>query len=86
MRTQTARARVNATPAEKERLHKDLAGHYAAFQKHWQEADAVLTPAQRPAFDAAVREQLGTRERVGNPHAKLPPTHPKLNPHGGKAK
>ncbi len=84
MRKLTAAAPRNAPKAEQDKLHADLAGHYAAFQRHWDQADALLTPAQKATFDVAVKEQMGAR-RVGNPHTNLPPYHPKLNAKGGKA-
>ncbi len=84
MRKLTTAAPRNAPKAEQDKLHADLAGHYAAFQRHWDEADALLTPGQKTAFDVAVREQMGGR-RVGNPHTNLPAYHPKLNAKGGKA-
>ena len=71
----------------KNRIHKELSAHLAAFDKHWTEATAGMSPAKRDAFDAAVREQMGARTGpVGNPHGKLSPAHPKLNPQGGPVK
>ncbi len=84
MRKLTATAPRNAPKAQQDKLHADLAGHYAAFGRHWDAADALLNPTQKAAFDAAVKEQMGGR-RVGNPHTSLPPYHPKLNAKGGKA-
>lgn len=84
LRTLTATAPRNAPKAQQDKLHADLQGHLAAFQKHWDEADALLTPAQKAAFDAAVREGLGARP-VGNPHQNLPADHPRLDAKGGKA-
>jgi hypothetical protein len=77
-----------ATPdSAKTRIHKELSAHLAAFDKHWTEATAGMSPKQKDAFDAAVREQMGARTGpVGNPHGKLPPAHPKLNPQGGAVK
>ena len=83
LRTLTATAPRNAPKAQQDKLHADLQGHLAAFQKHWDEADALLTPAQKTAFDAAVKEGMGTR-RLGNPHQSLPAYHPKLKAQGGK--
>ena len=77
-----------ATPAaQRDSIHKVLNAHYAAFEKHRAEAVALVPPAQRPAFEEAVKQQMGVRPRgpVGNPHSQLPSSHPKLNPHGGPA-
>lgn len=74
-------------PAQQDSLHKALNAHYQAFHRHWQEADALIPAVRRQAFDAAVRQQMGARSQpVGNPHQKLPATHPKLNPQGGPVK
>ncbi|HEX9108439.1 MAG TPA: hypothetical protein VF832_14445 [Longimicrobiales bacterium] len=79
---------TRTTPAaQRDSIHKQLNVHYAAFEKHRAEAVALVPPAQRPAFEEAVKQQMGVRPRaaVGNPHAQLPSAHPKLNPQGGPA-
>lgn len=84
MREVTAHARKDAPQAEQERTHKDLAAYYAKFKQHWDAARALVPPAKQAAFDAAIKIEMSGRTHVGNPHGKLPASHPKVNPHTGK--
>lgn len=79
---------THSTPAaQRDSIHKLLGVHYASFDRNWKQATAAVPPAQRAAFDAAVRQQMGVRgQPVGNPHRQLPASHPKLNKQGGPAK
>ncbi len=74
--------------ATQDSMHQALRAHYTAFDQHWKEADAVLPLAKQPTFDAAVRQQMNARSTagVGNPHQKLPATHPKVDRNGNAVK
>ncbi len=73
--------------ARRDSLHAALKLHYDAFDKHWQEADKLIPAEKRNAFDAAVHQQMGARNRpVGNPHQNLPATHPKVDAQGNPVK
>ncbi len=74
--------------ATQDSMHAALKVHYDAFDKHWKEADDALPVAKQGAFAAAVRQQMGTRSAaaVGNPHQKLPASHPKVDRNGNAVK
>ncbi len=83
----TGKATPSTPPALRDSIHKQLNAHYAAFEKQRGEAVALVPAAQRPAFEEAIKQQMGVRPRgpVGNPHSTLPSSHPKLNRQGGPA-